>query len=101
MDTIAPSRVGLTLVNLSPCETREVVLQAGALGEVLGTNPLAPPPERGAGNFVFLFETNINDAPDGATNVIPGVSWDYAQNDGDPTPVDAASYLLSNSAGEQ
>jgi hypothetical protein len=41
-------------------------------GEVLGTNPLMPPPERGGGNFVFLFESNLNDAPDGATNVIPG-----------------------------
>jgi cytochrome c553 len=41
-------------------------------GAVLGTNPLAPPPERGAGNFVFLFETNLNDAPDGASNIIPG-----------------------------
>jgi hypothetical protein len=45
---------------------------AGELGEVLGTNPLAPPPERGAGNFVFLFESNINDAADGATEIIPG-----------------------------
>jgi hypothetical protein len=45
---------------------------ATELGEVLGTNPLAPPPERGGGNFVFLFETNINDAPDGSTNPIPG-----------------------------
>ena len=45
---------------------------ATELGAVLGTNPMAPPPERGGGNFVFLFETNVNDAPDGAMNVIPG-----------------------------
>ena len=33
VDTIAPSRVGLTLVNLSPLEERDVILQAGGLGE--------------------------------------------------------------------
>jgi hypothetical protein len=41
-------------------------------GAVLGTNPLAPPPERGAGNFVFLLEDNLNDAPNGALNPISG-----------------------------
>lgn len=41
-------------------------------GSVMGTVPLSPPPERGAGNFVFLFEDNINDAPDGALSPIPG-----------------------------
>lgn len=41
-------------------------------GAVLGSNPLMPPPERGAGNFVFILEDNINDAPNGATNPISG-----------------------------
>lgn len=41
-------------------------------GEVLGTDPLNPPPEKGAGNFVFLLEDNINDASNGASNPIPG-----------------------------
>ncbi|SYZ72521.1 putative Cytochrome c [Candidatus Zixiibacteriota bacterium] len=41
-------------------------------GAVFGTNPLTPPPEKGAGNFVFLLEDNINDAPDGAINPING-----------------------------
>ncbi|MBC8366025.1 hypothetical protein H8E52_01305 [bacterium] len=41
-------------------------------GSVFGNNPMAPPPFKGAGNFVFLLEDNINDAPDGATNPIPG-----------------------------
>jgi len=41
-------------------------------GAVLGLDPLLPPPERGAGNFVFLWEDNLNDAPDGATDPIPG-----------------------------
>lgn len=45
---------------------------AEALGAVFGMNPLAPPPERGPGNFVFLLEDNLNDAADGATNPISG-----------------------------
>ena len=30
-------------------------------GEVFGSDPLNPPPEKGAGNFVFLLEDNLND----------------------------------------
>lgn len=43
----------------------------GNLG-VFGLDPLDPPPERGGGNFVFLLEDNLNDAPDGLTNPIAG-----------------------------
>ncbi|MDH3404903.1 MAG: hypothetical protein OES32_18900 [Acidobacteriota bacterium] len=52
----------------------DVCLQchASQYGEVLGANPLLPPVERGGGNFIFLVEENLNDAVDGATNVIPG-----------------------------
>lgn len=39
---------------------------------VFGMDPLNPPPERGAGNFVFLLEDNINDAPDGQSFPIAG-----------------------------
>jgi len=39
---------------------------------VFGFDPLTPPPELGAGNFVFLLEDNLNDAPDGQTLIIPG-----------------------------
>lgn len=39
---------------------------------VFGLDPLTPPPEIGAGNFVFLLEDNLNDGPDGQTNIIPG-----------------------------
>jgi predicted CXXCH cytochrome family protein len=39
---------------------------------VFGMDPLNPPPERGAGNFVFLLEDNINDAPDGQSFPIGG-----------------------------
>ena len=41
-------------------------------GDVFGRDPLAPPPERGAGNFVFLLEDNLNDSADGLTDPIPG-----------------------------
>ena len=49
-----------------------LVCHAESLGAVLGTDPLFPPLERGAGNFVFLLEDNINDATGGATNPILG-----------------------------
>lgn len=41
-------------------------------GAVFGTDPIAPPQEKGAGNFVFLLEDNINDATDGIINPISG-----------------------------
>jgi predicted CXXCH cytochrome family protein len=44
---------------------------ADSYGAVLGSDPLNPPPELGAGNFVFLFEDNLNDR-DGASPVIGG-----------------------------
>jgi hypothetical protein len=42
--------------------------------ETLGTDPLAPPPLKGAGNFVYLLEDNLNDGHNGglAANWIPG-----------------------------
>lgn len=45
---------------------------ASRSGAVFGTDPLAPPTEKGAGNFVFLLEDNINDGYRGATTPIPG-----------------------------
>ncbi|MBD3162073.1 MAG: hypothetical protein GF346_07235 [Candidatus Eisenbacteria bacterium] len=45
---------------------------AEQFGSVLGSDPLAPPPLKGAGNFVFLHEDNLNDGPDGAVDPIPG-----------------------------
>jgi hypothetical protein len=41
-------------------------------GAVLGRSLLLPPPEMGGGNFVFLREDNLNDAPDGDMDPIPG-----------------------------
>jgi len=45
---------------------------ATRLGAVFGDDPLAPPTERGGGNFVFLLEDNLNDAHAGASNPISG-----------------------------
>lgn len=41
-------------------------------GSQWGGTPLAPPAERGAGNFVFLEEDNINDGYQGNLHPIPG-----------------------------
>ncbi len=43
-------------------------------GEVFGRDALDPPAERGAGNFAFLFEDNLNDGVDGLANPIPGAA---------------------------
>lgn len=53
---------------------------ATAFGAVLGMDPLAPPPEMGAGNFVFLLEDNLNDGADGLTNPISGDSAGHNLN---------------------
>jgi len=45
---------------------------ASEYGAVLGSNLLAPPPELGGGNFVFLLEDNLNDAPGGDLDPIDG-----------------------------
>jgi predicted CXXCH cytochrome family protein len=64
-----PAVAGLLIDNASDlC----LSCHADAEGEVLGVDPLLPPPERGGGNFVFLLEDNLNDGPDGGTNPIPG-----------------------------
>jgi hypothetical protein len=41
-------------------------------GAVLAPDALAPAPEKGGGNFTFLTEDNISDAPDGLTLPIAG-----------------------------
>lgn len=45
---------------------------ADSYGAVFGSDPLNPPPQKGAGNYVFLLEDNINDGADGLTNPISG-----------------------------
>ena len=63
-------------------------------GAVLGSDPLNPPPELGGGNFAFLLEDDVNDAP-GDPKVIGGhatghsivsPAWDL-----DPDPVHAVA----------
>jgi len=49
-----------------------LMCHAEGAGSVMGIDPLAPPPELGAGNFVFLLEDNINDSPDGRVETILG-----------------------------
>ena len=44
----------------------------GGSYHVLATDPLVPTNERGAGDFVFLTEDNVNDGHAGASNPIPG-----------------------------
>jgi hypothetical protein len=55
---------------------------ATSQGAVWGTNPLAPPTEKGAGNFVFLTEDNINDGRNGhlAANAISGRQGGHTVN---------------------
>lgn len=45
---------------------------ASSQGSVLGVNTLSPPPQLGAGNFVFLLEDELNDTPGGLGTPIPG-----------------------------
>lgn len=65
------SAVAGLLMGASPSDLC-LTCHADSQGEVLGVDPLLPPPERGGGNFVFLLEDNLNDAPDGAVNPIFG-----------------------------
>ncbi|MDM7913897.1 MAG: hypothetical protein ACE15D_06755 [Candidatus Eisenbacteria bacterium] len=45
---------------------------ATSRGKVFWNDPLNPPPEKGAGNFTYLLEDNINDGHNGGQNPIPG-----------------------------
>jgi predicted CXXCH cytochrome family protein len=64
--------IGNSLLRDGPASDICLSCHADAYGAVLGTSPLAPPPERGPGNFVFLTEDNLNDGPDGVLNPIHG-----------------------------
>jgi hypothetical protein len=45
---------------------------ADGLGAVFAVDVLNPSPQKGAGNFIFLLEDNINDAHAGASNPVNG-----------------------------
>jgi len=49
-----------------------LLCHAQRLGAVLSRDPLVPPLETGPGNFAFLMEDNLNDAPGGALRPILG-----------------------------
>jgi predicted CXXCH cytochrome family protein len=68
---VGPSADGGQLIAESASDVC-LLCHAERQGSVLGANPLAPPPERGPGNFVFLLEDNLNDAAAGAFTPIPG-----------------------------
>jgi len=68
---VGPSADSGLLVAESPTDVC-LVCHAQSQGSVLGVDPFAPPPERGAGNFAFLLEDNINDAAQGAIRPILG-----------------------------
>jgi hypothetical protein len=57
---------------LAPTATDVCLMCHGGQEGVFGNNPMDPPDERGAGNFVFLLEDNINDGADGLSNPIAG-----------------------------
>jgi hypothetical protein len=66
-----PSRDKGLLIAESPSDTC-LLCHARRSGQVFGVDPLVPPPETGPGNFVFLTEDNVNDAPGGGLSPIPG-----------------------------
>jgi hypothetical protein len=66
-----PSADAGLLIAESPSDVC-LLCHAESLGAVLGPDPLVPPPERGAGNFTFLLEDNLNDAEGGALDPVPG-----------------------------
>ena len=68
---VVPGPDGALLLAESPSDLC-LMCHADDYGAVMGPDPLAPPPEKGAGNFVFLTEDNLNDGPDGMTEPIPG-----------------------------
>ncbi len=68
---VGPSADKGLLIAESPTDVC-LVCHARGSGQVFGLDPLVPPPETGPGNFVFLTEDNLNDAPGGRLNPILG-----------------------------
>ncbi|MBD3336480.1 MAG: hypothetical protein GF355_13285, partial [Candidatus Eisenbacteria bacterium] len=71
VDPDAPSGNPWLLRDATPSDVC-LSCHADHIGAVFAFDPLAPPPEKGAGNFVFLLEDNLNDGPGGAGDPIPG-----------------------------
>jgi hypothetical protein len=74
VDPDSPNGNPWLLVDATPSDTC-LSCHASGLGAVLSGpafDPLVPAPEKGAGNFVFLYEDNINDGHDGALEPVTG-----------------------------
>ena len=74
VDPDSPNGNPWLLIDASPSDVC-LECHASGLGAVLsgpGFDPLAPAPEKGGGNFVFLYEDNLNDAHAGASNPVNG-----------------------------
>ncbi len=71
VDPDNPDGNAFLLKDATPSDTC-LSCHATRLGAVFGADPLAPPPEKGSGNFAFLLEDNLNDAHAGASNPILG-----------------------------
>jgi hypothetical protein len=71
VDADSPNGNPWLLIDDSPSDVC-LGCHATRLGAVFGSDPLAPPTERGAGNFVFLLEDNLNDGHGGASAPIDG-----------------------------
>jgi hypothetical protein len=72
------SQDGMPLTDLSepllkaPTATDVCLLCHGGPHGVFGNNPLDPPAEKGAGNFVFLLEDNLNDSSSPGAPILGG-----------------------------
>ncbi|GJM43844.1 MAG: cytochrome c [Gemmatimonadota bacterium] len=71
VDPDSPGGNDWLLVDATPSDVC-LSCHATGLGAVFGSDPLAPPTERGGGNFAFLKEDNLNDGHGGASNPIGG-----------------------------
>jgi len=70
VDPDSPNGNPWLLVDASPSDV--CIVCHDHIEHTVGSDPLAPPPLKGAGNFVYLFEDNLNDGHNGALNPIPG-----------------------------
>ncbi len=76
------------LLNINPPSDLCLSCHSGGFGSVLSRDPQGPLPERGPGDFVFLFESNLNDDPLG---VMGPISGDHAGHN-----IDAPAHGLSS-----
>jgi hypothetical protein len=71
VDPDSPAGNAYLLVDATPSDVC-LACHAGIISHTMGQDPANPPPEVGAGNFVFLLEDNLNDRFGGAADPIGG-----------------------------